>query len=245
MHVGAGIEPQELVGEIEIAVANDAFVRGRTRGNGRQKHRQRADFAAVEPGKQRYGRLFAPVEGIDKLARQHLSIDRSEWCEPGRGCAIRQRARIHRPQRGDIRRVNRGSERRPGLFGRRPAMFGLFQLGCGDHVSAFRDGLREKTSRRGRRQKVHDAEAASGLACDGDVQRIAAEGADVAPDPPQRRDLIQQAVIARYAKWRLGAEFGMCQIAEDADPVIDRDHDYAARGQPYAVIDDFAARTCP
>ena len=74
--LAAGIEPQEFIGEIEISLANRGFVFGRIRGRLRCEDPQRADFAAVEAGEQRHGRLFAFVEDIDKLARQHMSVDR-------------------------------------------------------------------------------------------------------------------------------------------------------------------------
>ncbi len=88
-----------------------------------------------------------------------------------------------------------------------------------------------------------DRPRAGGLAGDGHLGRIAAERADIAPHPLQRRDLVEQAVIARYAFGRFGAERGMREPAEDAEPVIDRHEDNAAPRKFAAVVHRAGARS--
>ncbi len=44
----------------------------------------------------------------------------------------------------------------------------------------------------------------------------------------QRFDLIEQTIIAGDAKRRLIAEFGMREPAEDAQPIVDGNHDDAS-----------------
>ena len=46
-------------------------------------------------------------------------------------------------------------------------------------------------------------------------------------DPLQSLDLIQQSIIAGYAKRRLFAQLGMRQPAEDTQPIVDGDDDDA------------------
>src|SRR3546814_6215736 len=64
----------------------------------------------------------------------------------------------------------------------------------------------------------------------------AAEGADVAFDPLKCRDLVEQPVIARHAVGRFGAQRGMREPAERAEPVVDRHDDDAALGERAAVV---------
>src|SRR3546814_4023939 len=56
------------------------------------------------------------------------------------------------------------------------------------------------------------------------IRRIATESADVALHPFERRDLVEQPVIARQMVRRFRAERRMREPAEHAEPVVDR-HD--------------------
>src|ERR1700722_17787762 len=94
VHVITGIEPQKFVRQIAILLTNDPLVLCRARGiRGNQKS-QRANLAAVETGKERHGRLLAPVEDIDQLSRQHVSIDGGERRETRCPCSDGQCAGI-------------------------------------------------------------------------------------------------------------------------------------------------------
>ena len=64
LQVRAGIESQEFVGEIEIALANDALIIGGIRGRPGSERSERTDLAAIEAGDQRHSRLFPSVEDI-------------------------------------------------------------------------------------------------------------------------------------------------------------------------------------
>ncbi len=121
-------------------------------------------------------------------------------------------------------------------------MGGLLQFGRRDQVRTLRDRLREESSRVGRSHEVHDAEAARRFAGNRHVRSIAAKGADIALNPAQRLDLVEHSVIAGYPERRLGAELRMRQVAEYAEPIVDRNHDDASRSQPCAVIERLAAR---
>ena len=68
-----------------------------------------------------------------------------------------------------------------------------------------------------RRQQVGHRLAARRQAVDGDLVRVAAEGGNVLPGPPQRRDLVVQARGAGRAL------AGHVKEAERAEPVVDRD----------------------
>ncbi len=172
-----------------------------------------------------------------------MSVDCPPWREPGLRRLRHKCERIHRPQRGDVGRVQRCGQARAALLGRRRAEARLFQLGRGDHIGAFGDGLREQASSAGRRHQIHHAQAARGFARDGHVGRIAAESADVIANPSQRLNLIQQAIVAGDAKRRLAAQLGMRQPAEDTEPIVDRDHDNALAGEPCAVVHRLSARS--
>ena len=65
---------------------------------------------------------------------------------------------------------------------------------------------------------------------------IAAEDGDVALDPLQRGDEIEQAVIAGGADAGFLREFGMREKAERVEAMVERDHDDAARGELRAVV---------
>src|SRR5690606_99121 len=80
---------------------------------------------------------------------------------------------------------------------------------------------------------------------DGHIRRIAAERLDVALDPAQRLDLVLQTVVAGNAERRFRAEPGMSQVAQNADPVIDRDDDNALPGHLRSVVDRLVAEAAP
>ena len=65
---------------------------------------------------------------------------------------------------------------------------------------------------------------------------IAAEGGDVALHPSERRDKIEQAVVAGGAMLRFGGELGMGEKAQRIEPMVERDDDDAARRETRAVI---------
>jgi hypothetical protein len=102
--------------------------------------------------------------------------------------------------------------------------------------AALDDRAIEQPSRERRRDELSDAHPARRLAEDRDAPRIAAELRDVAPHPAQRRDLIEQPVVAGRALWRFRGERGVREEAERAEPVVERDDDGALLRQPAAVV---------
>ena len=242
LHIGAGIEPQEFVGEIAVTLANGAFVGGRARRDGRRQNGQRADLAGVEPGKERHARLLTLVERLDQLARQDLPIDVAERQKTRHRRGIDQRLRIHLAQCPDVRRAKRGQEPRAEHLRRRLAELAFAQLGHRNHVGALRDRFREQPMRGRRGHQIQNAQPAGGLACDRHVRRIAAERFDIALNPFQRLDLIQHAVVAGYFQRRLVAELRMRQIAEHAETIVDRHDDDAPLRQARAVVERLFAR---
>ena len=88
--------------------------------------------------------------------------------------------------------------------------------------------MEEPARERCRLQVLDDARAA-GLTEDGDARRIAAERFDVARDPLQRRDLIEQAVGPGRVMLRLGAQQWMREEAECTETVGDAHHHQTVR----------------
>ena len=74
------------------------------------------------------------------------------------------------------------------------------------------------------------------LAEDRDVAGIAAERRDVVLDPPQRRDLIEHAVVARRVAAGLARQLGMREEPEHAEPVVERDEHHALARERLAVV---------
>ena len=72
-----------------------------------------------------------------------------------------------------------------------------------------------------------DGDAAGGLAEDSHLGRVAAEGRYIVVDPLQGGDLVHDTVVAGHVVGALGSEFGMGEITELSDTVIDR-HKYDA-----------------
>ena len=84
------------------------------------------------------------------------------------------------------------------------------------------------------------------------ARAIAAEDGDVALDPLQRGDEIEQAVVAGGADFGFLREFGMREKAERVEAMVERDDDDALRGEAAAVVarlrsraDDEAAAVDP
>src|SRR5690606_28219092 len=75
-----------------------------------------------------------------------------------------------------------------------------------------------------------DGDAAGGFSKDRHAIGITSERGDVALNPLQSRDLVEEAVVSRSPVRGLRTELGMREKAERADAVVDRDqHDPLAR----------------
>ncbi len=107
--------------------------------------------------------------------------------------------------------------------------------------AALGDGALEQTLRQGRGLKDGDRCRAGRLAEDGDAVRIAAEGRDILLHPLQRRDLVEDALVA--VDLALGGQFGMREEAEDAQTIVQRHHDDAVTRHVHAVIERLLGRT--
>ncbi len=187
-------------------------------------------------------RLVAPVERLDDLGGQHPPIHRAEGPEACSGRGVGQFAGLHGAQGSQFVRAELLHDVDTGRLSGGVAVVGVLQLGRRDHVGALGDRLLEQAPSRRRGHQVHDAEAPGGLPCDGDVGRIAAKGRDVAPDPAQRLDLVEQTVVAGDAVGRFPAQLRMRQPAQDSQAVVDGDHHHASPRQPGAVVDAQPAR---
>ena len=75
-----------------------------------------------------------------------------------------------------------------------------------------------------------DAGAARGLAEDRHVVRVAAELRDVPFDPLERRDLVEEAVVAGLAAGLL-RQGRVGEVAKGAEAVVDRNQDHALAGE--------------
>ena len=84
---------------------------------------------------------------------------------------------------------------------------------------------------------MRDIEPTRGLPKGSHIVRIAAEGLNLAPDPEQRGNLIEQSFIAVRPQDR-----GV-HPAKDAKPIVERDdHDIASHGQAAAIDPRLRAR---
>ena len=89
--------------------------------------------------------------------------------------------------------------------------------------AALNDRLVEEAARPARDQMRAHRPAARRLAADRDILGIAAEGCDVALDPPKRRLLVLETEIAAAGQRRKREK------AERAQPVVERDADHRVR----------------
>lgn len=83
-------------------------------------------------------------------------------------------------------------------------------------------------------------DCAPALAEHGDIARIAAEGRDIVADPCKGCCLIQQAVVARRARF-LG-QGRMSQIPKGTEAVIDRDQHHAFFDEGIGLVDRLRTR---
>ncbi len=81
-----------------------------------------------------------------------------------------------------------------------------------------------------------NAIGAGGLPEDGDVVRVAAEFRNVGANPMQRLDLIAIALVARDATSALGGQFGMREVAETTQAIVDGHHHRAVSGEQPARV---------
>ena len=100
------------------------------------------------------------------------------------------------------------------------------------------DRAMEQTSRQRRRDQAADAHGARRLAEDRHSLRVATERRGVVPHPLERRDLVEQAVVAGRPVLRLGGQRLVGQEAERAQPVVDRHQDDALPSKRRAVEDE-------
>ena len=96
----------------------------------------------------------------------------------------------------------------------------------------------EQTGGQRRRNQTADAHRTGRLAEDQNPVRIAPEGRSIGLHPLKRRDLVEQAVVARRTVLGLGAQAGVRQEPEGSEPVVDRDQHHALAGQRRAVEDE-------
>ena len=100
----------------------------------------------------------------------------------------------------------------------------------------------EQAPGEGTRLQRRHRRRARGLAGYRDVVGIAAELRDVALDPLQRRDLIEETVVARRMMRRFGRQLRMGEEAQGADPVVEVDEDDAFPGEVFASVHRHPAR---
>ena len=66
--------------------------------------------------------------------------------------------------------------------------------------------------------------------------RVAAEGRNVVFNPLQRGDQVQDAVVAGGVIAAFRSQLRVGQVAEDSQPVVQRDDDTASLGKAFAVV---------
>jgi hypothetical protein len=108
-------------------------------------------------------------------------------------------------------------------------LVGRQQLAVADHRrAAFDDGLLHQPARERRSDQDGGILRAGRLAEYRDIGRIAAEPGDIVVHPAQGGDLIEDAVGARGIAPGFSPRLGVADKAENAQPVVERDHDHAA-----------------
>ncbi len=91
--------------------------------------------------------------------------------------------------------------------------------------SALDNRLMEQAAGRRHRQQRRDLRASTGLAENRDIVGIATEFGDVARDPSQGLHEVQHPRVAGIREALLRTRSGKMQIAEQVEPVIERDDD--------------------
>jgi hypothetical protein len=92
-------------------------------------------------------------------------------------------------------------------------------------AAAERDRLVHQAFAQRRDHEGPHVDRARGLPHHGHVPRVTAERTRVAVDEPERLDLVEGPEVARVAVRIAGVEAGHVEPPEDADPVVDGDHD--------------------
>src|SRR5262249_33316269 len=111
--------------------------------------------------------------------------------------------------------------------------------------AALSERAMKQVFRQGRRHERADRTRSGGFSCYGDAARVAAESRNVLPRPSQRRDLIQQTIVARCCALRFGAQRGVREETKHAEAVIDGDNDRTTSRKPGTVVARLASRTGP
>ena len=100
----------------------------------------------------------------------------------------------------------------------------------------------EESFRQRARHHRYDIRRAGGMSENHDVTRVATELRNVALDPLQRGDLVEQRVIARRMVLGLFRQLGVCHEAEHVHPVIQTDEDDALLREVRTVVLVFRRR---
>ena len=106
-----------------------------------------------------------------------------------------------------------------------------------ERAPALRDCALEQTLGQRRCAQHADRNAARGFSEDRDPFRIASERANVALNPLQGRDHVEQAVVPGHVLGRLRAQLRMREEAQNPHPISDSDQHHAALGQLVAAVD--------
>src|SRR5262249_35981134 len=105
-----------------------------------------------------------------------------------------------------------------------------------EQAATLADRALEKSFRERRNRQRADRDRSRRLTEHCDARGITAEGRDIAMDPIESGDLIEQAIITGGLMSGLCRECWMREEAEHAKTVVERDDDDAARGQLVAPI---------
>ena len=104
-----------------------------------------------------------------------------------------------------------------------------------DAASALQDGSPHHSLGEGRGDDGLNAHAAGGLACQGDLVRVASEGGNVLPHPLQGEDLVQDAVVAGHTLGVFPFQIRVGEEAEHVHPVVDGHQHHAFFGAAFPV----------
>lgn len=188
---------------------------------------------------ERHWVVDASAHDAQGRVRQHVAVHgrRVElgWAKPtGARKQGNQLGGRDRPQAS--RHVGRTAA--AGQVGDPPADRLDFREGEGEPVSAVGDGPVEEAAGQRRGEEDPDILGAGRLAEDRDARGIPPEGRDVVTHPAQARHLVEDAVVAGHAVRARGAEGGVAEEAQGAQPVVaGHDHCGPGGGEPAAVVD--------
>ena len=205
----------------------------------RAVHRRKQAFIRVGADDHRHLTDPPAEKSVIRILLQHIAVDnRAEGERAGRRFGRREdRLRRQRAHRLYIRAAQL-------LLQRGAVRFRVLQrTGAGARAAALQNRAAVQTARQRRRKQHSYAHCAGRLPVDRDAVRVTAERADIALDPAQRGNLIEQSVISARPVRILRGERRVRKKAERAETIVDGDEDLALLDKRHALIQRLIAQT--